>query len=270
MLSLATSLWDLLTLAGFLLGVVAVWLGSRHLKHLKTLPRETKTVVHSARRWRRRAFEQGLHYLGEYTSAHAHVSSEPSTRSITDEDIRAWGRSVMLTSASDISRYSQGKANLFVVNDVTNVNGSRVVTLRAKQFVGGFPIAQLTTLRTENPVYNYRDMPVSEQSTATIAGLAAFRDRIEFAAIGNAVSDEERRLGTTHILAIPVCKTVADVEPGDAAVVTIDFRLPLRVRVLWVCESWAAKGKILRRAEVLQKAMREFAQALASSASQNA
>lgn len=269
MLPIADNIFDFITLAGFLLGVVAVWLGVTHLKHLKLLPREPKPVVHTARRWRRRAFDQGLHYLSEYASAPAHVLPEPSTKAITTDDVRAWGRSVMLTAAAQISRYSQGKANLFVVNDVSEINGTHAVTLRAKQFVGGFPIAQLTTFRTENPVYNYRDMPVSEQSTATIAGLAAFRDRIEFAPIGEAVSDEERRLGTTHILAIPICKTVADVQAGDAAVVTIDFRLPLRVRVLWACESWGAKGKILRRGTALQKAMRDFAQVLASGAPPN-
>jgi hypothetical protein len=245
-----------------LFGLVATFLALRY-RHRSPPDQHPppKDIVHASRWWRSRGFRQALTYLTQYGDA---VSETPETResqrAITREDLYVWGSNVLLTAASRISRYSQGKANLFVVNEVFTRTTPPTVTLRSQQFVGAFPLLQLTTHRNGR-VYNYRDMEVNATSTATVtvASTAVLHNRLLFDRIGDHVSDEERRLGTTHILAIPICDGIADIEPGDIAVITVDFRLPLRVRVLHPCGLWQSKRRIDKRAERLQTEARRFA-----------
>jgi hypothetical protein len=260
---LASTLTDVATVAAVPIGLLGLYLAWRHLRNQnRERGAAPKTTVHAIRWWRGRNFEQGFGYLGQYATASQCLLEElEDVRAINRDDLSAWGGAVLLTAAARISRYSQGKANLFVVNEVDGLRPTRSITLRSKHFVGPFPIAQLTTARIGTRAYRYREMPVSASATATVAASAAFHDRITFAPIGQNVSDQEKRLGTTHILAIPVCAGITDVEVGDFAVITVDFRLPRRVRALWICECWFAKETIMKRADRLQAAARRFVQA---------
>lgn len=252
--------------AGILATVVVGILGSVAVHRQLTKNGSPKPKVHALRRWRPHAFSQALDYIGEYTNAHDSIASPRESQSdITAKDVYIWGCNLLLTAASHITRYSQGKANLFVVNEAQD--NPAHITLRSQQFVGAFPLQQLTALRKNpSPEYTYRVMPVSENS-ATVAGKAVRHTRVHFDKIGEQASDLELKLGTTHILAIPLSTDVASLVPGDPAVITIDCRLPPRVRFLKTCRIWHPERALLARAAKLQEEARNFVQNNAASAS---
>ena len=173
-----------------------------------------------------------------------------------------WGTDLLLTAASMICKFSQGKANLFVV--VLTNEHSLMVDIRSKAFVGAFPLNQL--LDTDS---TYRNMPVpsslerfSNPAAYAVAAQALFMNDITIGSIETAqfASTVEKDLGTTHILAIPLRSSRAQCRVGDEAVIAVDLRF-IRPWLLWARHRGPSKGEeriIKERARKVQEMARQL------------
>src|SRR5437868_2995834 len=93
--------------------------------------------------WRRRAFDQALEYLVQYQAAIAAMQTG-STESggggqVELNTLCSRAIDLLLTAASRINRYSQGKANLFSVESAADEGSERELSLRSLVSVGAFP-----------------------------------------------------------------------------------------------------------------------------------
>jgi hypothetical protein len=154
---------------------------------------------------------------------------------------------LVLTSASRINKYTQGKANLFVVSGVY----SGGLSIRSHTFVGAFPLWQLVDVSH----MSYRNLDVTPD-TPIVAGRALWDDAIQFTSIRKLrLSDQERKLRATDILGIPVSDRRNAAAVGDYAAITVDFALPFTHRWLF---RWLVRRAVLRRAAELQIVARHF------------
>lgn len=219
--------------------------------------------VRPMRFWRERAFTQALDYLNDY---HAALDKVSAASQVTPSVIRAWGMDLIVTAASRISRYSQGKASLFEVEEVMAAPFARTLDLTAPFFVGAFPLGQL-----KNSAWTPRTQKVPESSPTdrlSAAALAVLSNRIELQSLRDVKlgSEPEKQVGTTHILAIPLGPEFHNLREGDVAVVTIDLALPLRVRALRRLNLWGSERRMFERAGELRARAEEFIEAARVSA----
>ena len=173
-----------------------------------------------------------------------------------------WALALLLTAASRISRQSQGKANLWVVNDVEGTGERRVMTLRSQRFVGAFTLEQLK----HQGDYRNLKLPVADDvrpQDLSVAAIAGKTGDVEFKAVPREqgfVSRPETKLGTTHILGIPLCdhEQLGALQGGDFVAITVDYRLnPFYHRLLG-----ARRGLQFRRIRSRADQIREVCEKL--------
>jgi hypothetical protein len=227
-------------------------------------------ALRRASRRRRRSFREPLVCMTQYLR----VLKEKAVHTRVPKSVVSdWAFDVLLTSAANISRFSQGKANLFQINENSLLRG--VATLRSREFVGPFSLWQLTDGRG-----NYRDMEVHYDSgqpysdAVPVAGLTLLTCRIQLVDLRRVgfPSELERALGTTHILGIPlgtrqpnetdsdVCQGLAALPVGLPVVITVDLRFPhLLLASFWY---WRYRQLLLARAEDVQRIGAELVQAM--------
>ena len=230
------------------------------MKYGRRRSRRLSAKVMPIRCWRERTFHQALIYLMEYAEAlrgAPPTSSDGDPQTVDAPAIKAWGMDLVLTAAARISPHSQGKANLFVINQVTEADPRRI-SLTSSFFVGAFPLYQLTDSR-----YTYRQMNVSETyptDQLSVAGLAVLSNRITLRSVKGTRyrSDQEVALGTTHILAIPIGGDFVSLAEDDIAVISVDLALPPLARMLWALEWWYPRRRFCARAQRLQNTARDF------------
>lgn len=213
---------------GFIVTVFFGYLAARLLQKL-TQGRNSSpesSCVDPLGHWHAKMFYQPLEYLDKHITNLNTVPEQTETPDrVKRVDLLDWGTGLLLTAASVISPFSQGKANLFVVSS-TDANG-QMLKIRSKTLVGPFPLTQLVDL----PDMIYRDMPVPQPS---IGQPQAFAVAVQALHVGQPLlqpiekaeyaSFTEKALGTTHILGIPLRSPHSRVKVGDVAVMTVDFR----------------------------------------------
>lgn len=145
----------------------------------------------------------------------------------TREDLLRFAESVLLTAATQVIPFSQGKANLFhFVDDPTD--HSREIA--SQLFTGPFPPAQVLSRTT-----TYRRITVSRDGVMpSVAGECIRYGAPRMAPLETGpFSDVERKLGTTHILGMPADRAVLKIDDycqipcGWPAAITVDLRIVL-------------------------------------------
>lgn len=245
------------TLLLSLIGVaVTIYYGRKALR----LDQRRPEHVASIRRWRQRRFEQAMSYVVDYERANNRLPEiAPDPDSVDRRVLQSWSAHLLLTAASVISPASQGKANLFIVND--RDEGEGVIRLRSKYFSGAFPLWQLK----EDDADAYRDVSVPLKISASrehvaVAGKAILANAIQFEAIAEQRyrSDPEKKLRATHILGIPICQSVDDLRVGNPAAITVDLRLSRPAAFASRHGLITLDKRITRRAEQIQLAARKI------------
>lgn len=270
----------MLSIVGFVVGVVSLALTYYGLRFAIRVHNETQVDAVEPGNdgglpritdWRRSSFPQALaccrQYVGEL-EAYSGANGKAAPDAPTHAHLGYWGIAALLSAAAGISRYSQGKANYWIVQSSNRDPGglTDIVHLRSLAFVGIFPLWQL---RAQNG--DFRDVRVTFGDThpETAIGQAVRYDRINFTSVlDDRISDKERRLGTTHVLAIPIAADADARSPGQAAGISVDFRIG-RVAA-WLLfrsnDSWATR-RLLQRAEMVQRLARRLAMCPQSTAS---
>lgn len=142
------------------------------------------------------------------------------------------GLDLLLYACSRIGPGSQGKANLWVCHSVDELRG-RPDTLRSGLREGYFPIGQLVQPDADaglryrfNSVY-YDVTEARQQALVSALVLVECRPIVRRVEDAGSEDDAERRMGTTHILGIPlwhrnVGRSVVESEPVS---ITVDFSI---------------------------------------------
>jgi hypothetical protein len=245
------------------LGVIVTLLAFAYALYSDREPGDPhRAAIASIRRWRSRSFEQSLafsaRFVDSYCAQHAAANGDPDPRSPQADDLFRWAVNAVLTAAARIHPFSQGKANLFSVQSLAEDGAAPSANLRSLSFVGPFPLAQLREVNGA-----FRDMPVTTHAAAmsSVAGQAYIVDSIllEVVAHQRYRSDEEKRLGTTHILAIPVGHGLNGAQEGSLAVLAVDLRIPRRYHWLYRDERTRRSRRLHDRAEKVQALARRLA-----------
>jgi hypothetical protein len=196
---------------------------------------------------------------------------------------------VILTTASHLDRFSQGKASLFVLSDR---DGSHF-HMFPKYFEGIFPFDQLlaeidlgidpstgaTTLSHNPPAYRrWPRLPIDAGYDGPfVAGYVVARGAVEVMPI-DPPSDIEEDLGTTHVLGMPLFDLEDfDDRPGEVAggtkkgqrrlrreaplAITVDLRLPALLHSPFLYIFYGRKRSIRRikkKGRLLRREARDF------------
>lgn len=255
----------------------------RHRNRLSTPPIGT---IKSIRSWRSIGFYRALSCVQSYTerlndftpfatSDSDTINPAGSTANrerVTLEDLIEWSVQALLSCASRIDPRSQGKANLFKVKRWIE-ESPRQALLTSESFSGIFPIEQVSDETDEGLVY--RDIvadPDVDHPTNFVAVKCARSDTIllenvhsPFQRTGASLSDDERRLGTTDIIGIPLCRQLAHARVDQLVAITIDLRMSSLSsgyhRWRWQSGN-PRRSRILKRCEHLQGTARQVVEAI--------
>jgi hypothetical protein len=244
----------ILAVAAVLVGIVGLFRSEYRRRKGTEKPKRARRIG-TITIWRRSAFLGALACAGEYRDAlnDVHVLDHQSNQNASVRELTVWAASALLTSAAAISRYSQGKANLWVVSAVSCDGNNAVVSIRIRSlsFVGPFPIWQL-----REGDGRFRDMHVRTDSRPeTAIGAAAYADALQLADLSNdqSVSDRERELGTTHVLAIPICDKLHNVNSGTVVGITVDLSIPRTLAWLYRRHHLRPFRRLTTRAQEVQE-----------------
>jgi hypothetical protein len=250
------------------IGIVVAALGLLYALYRDHEPGDLhRSAIAAIRRWRRRSFEQSLAFARRFVDScchdaeHNESGADEAHRRPECDDLFRWAMNSLLTAAARIHPASQGKANLFSVQSVEAAPTGAVqsANLRSLSFVGPFPLAQL-----RESDGTFRDMPVANGGSLSVAGQAYRVNSIllEVVARQRYRSDEEKRLGTTHILAIPIGYGLSTAHEGSLAVLAVDLRIPRRYSWLYRDERTRWSRRLRARAEKVQELARALAAAV--------
>jgi len=206
----------------------------------RRVSRVTSTVVQPVRRWTPASLERSFAQLRSYTAmARALHSAGPMAgeNSLDPKVLYDWGIALILTIASQIDRFSQGKSTLFVISE----RQTREFRILPQFFDGVFPLNQLVNADQfalsadgaacelhENPPEYRRWPPIPYEGTDPDSPFIASRvltmHSVEVVPVKRP-DDIERNLGTTHVMGIPLWRDMRLLEVGTPAVITVDFRI---------------------------------------------
>jgi hypothetical protein len=192
--------------------------------------------------WTLGRFYQSLQQFDEYCDrldqTHNWPTNDP-TRPSRDDMLR-FAESVLLTAATQVVPFSQGKANLFHFANSPTSNQRDIVS---QFFMGAFPPSQVLARQT-----TYRPMPVKrDESSPSIAGECIRLGAPHLAAPKpGTFSQLERELGTTHILGMPAHRGAVNVEDdyclipaGCPAAITVDLRIVISRPLIYFIRRFA-------------------------------
>lgn len=238
---------------GFVVGVLGVVITAaifvherrRSPKSVPNNPLRAREKQRTISMWTIGRFYQSLRQFDHYCDRlenpnYAAASADPTKPS--RDDLLRFAEAVLLTASVDIVPFSQGKANLFHFADEAAGDSRKIVS---QVFVGAFPPSQiLSGMRA------FRELDIERDASApSVAGECVRTRRPELEAIDRkkSFSNEEIRLGTTHILGIPAHFDAAigvddfcRIPQNMPAAITVDLRIGLIPRLLmWVIRPFA-------------------------------
>jgi hypothetical protein len=247
-----------MSVADFVVSGLVVGLGAYEIVARVLSRRSRSRKTPAIARWHASMFQSALTDAERFISLLTNLPTQNLATSTSEhtpvdaDTLAGWALDSLLTAAARISSRCQGKANLFVV-DVTPTE----TVLVSKYFVGSFPIDQLTATNSLNPNAPFhRRFPVTTNSEFPVAAKALARNGILMVDLRkDHQSDVELRVGTTHILAIPITEFTV-INTGQLAVIAIDFRMN-RIGLIWHWRPlpWKALDD---RARALQEAFKEL------------
>lgn len=188
--------------------------------------------LRSVRFWRPSHYSLAVGYLQEFRdrlkSGAYHTGGERGW--VTESDLVRWIIQLGLTCAAQMVPQSLGKANLFRVSSLRRNNRGQIVEVKvyASEFVGAFPLAQLTNHIDQNALryLAMKEHTNAHQVPAALQCINKGTPIVHSLRKRHADLDEpERDLGTTHILAIPLFTGVGSIKAQDQVVsITVDLK----------------------------------------------
>jgi hypothetical protein len=240
--------------------LIALYLGRKYLLPQKSaIPATARGGLATVKRRRRFSFPQAMGCANEYIAA-LQNPPYPLDDGPGHEQLARWGVHALVTGAAQISRYSQGKANYWVVaSRKDEIDGTcKSIHLRSYGFVGIYPLWQL---RDDGGRYREFLVPLDGGEPATAIGQSVLYDRIALYDLraDNKVSDREKKLKTTHVLAIPARRSLEHARKGVPVGISIDIRMSKLGAVLYRNDrTWLYK-RLQTRAENIQSVARDLA-----------
>jgi hypothetical protein len=217
----------MLTLLGTVAAIVAVVLaiaihvyehrrspGCTKGQRIRARPKQRSIAV-----WRIGRFYQCLQQVDDYCDR---IESQELSAANTDpgrpsqSDLLNFAEAALLTAATEIVPFSQGKANLFHFADVPKLHERKIVS---QSFSGAFPPSQVLSGTT-----TYREMSINHDVKASSVAGECVRIKLphlERITKSSTFSGEELQLGTTHILGIPA--RLGGAPNGNGAAASDDF-----------------------------------------------
>lgn len=242
---LATIIRDLLAIVGVL---ATIYYGRLALQPLRS---KTKVKLPALRPIGPTGYAAAIDALKAYLSLERTTNSE-----VTDDDLRRWRTAALLEAATQISRMSQDKANLFE-SDGTH--------LKSKVFAGTFPDWQLIERIATNgqPDLKLRRIQIHPPDSQYVAVkcLQAGDDEPRLMRLKKEDLNVERRLGTTHVLGVPLALGLTDAGvPNRVACLTMDLRMGWLAKVFYSFDWYRDRSKLMKRAVELQAQGRDIFQ----------
>ncbi len=191
----------------------------------------TRGMIPPIRRWKPSHFQLAIGHLEKYADA---IRSDliPLRKGSPEEtdadDLKRWFLQLLLTAASIIIPNSQGKANLFYVSQIErgSEGHARRIHLASYEFVGVFPLAQLTEEAGKYLRAFWIALP-EQTLDAPVAATCARANAIQLVKVDRrTLNEDEIHLGTTHILGIPIVTSVN--RPVENALISLTIDLKFR------------------------------------------
>ena len=212
--------------------------------------------------WRSKSFRYGLYLIQQYqqailtfdTMSANQTGDEASHQEYTLDDLRQWAYLVVLSCASCIVADSQSKSTLY---RFTSIGASGTLpTLGTFEFVGNIPLTRII----DNGSYKEIGDSAFSDSHGLLKVVANGRPQLLRLNEGNR-SENEHALGTTHILVMPIVRSIVG-PVGTVAALTVDLRMRwFRTRLYG--NSWFLhRSQLIKRAERLQTTVRDLVAAL--------
>lgn len=245
-----------LTAAAILIQIYMGWpafVTARKPRRIGKLPR--------VRWWRPKHFQYGLQLVKEYAGLVGRYQPPPDLhddRCFAADELVRWSYQALLSCAAVIVPHSQGKANLFRVTNVVR-NAERMDYLHIGSFecVGIFPPAQLT-----DDDRRYREFRSDRHELPVALKTVELKRPILQPLTKDSINDDEKRLGTTHILGVPLAASLEDLERGAVVSITVDCRIgPVR-KWLYKSDFVLGRSHVIRRAKSLQSVAVELQESL--------
>lgn len=263
--------------AGVVIGLISIVLASiaiviGHPIRLSHKPVEP-TRLPRIRRWRSKNFRFGLYLIDEYAkavaefpSSHGHRASSGSgkggnapRRNHDLEDLRRWSYQVVLSCACSIVADSQSRARLFrVISKSQSGSDGTTIQLGCLEVAGNFLLGQMV----DGPSFR---LTSGNRTNGPNEVRLVYSDAVRLDPLRkDSLKKDERALGTTHVLGIPILESVALAERGTVASLAVDLRLGWFRRSLYSSEFVFHRSQLLRRAEALQASTQDLVKALRS------
>jgi hypothetical protein len=248
------------TLIGAAIAVLtlALWIYERrrHPEPVEGQPIRGRRRISTRLFWHPGQFYQALGYFDGYCDRLRSqlTTPRPGTHP-TELELLHFAQSLLLTAASEIAPFSQGKANLFHYCDAPGAERRQIVSYR---FIGVFPPRQVLAGGT-----GYRPMNIDESAARDSHSIAA-QSILNHGTIVRSISHSqysseiEKDLRTTHILATP---TFDDdfhrVGCDRPAAITVDLHIVWFLR--WTArEDWPVCRWICRRGRFLSTRLKRI------------
>jgi hypothetical protein len=250
-----------LSIVSSVVGVIAIVLAilTIHPRRLSTEPLPPSRLPR-IRVWRSKSFRYGLYLIQQYEKAiltfDTMSSDQTSDQDYTLDDLRQWAYLVVLSCASCIVPDSQSKSTLYRFTSIGAIGQSQP-TLGTFEFVGNIPLTRIV----DNGSYKEIGDSAFSDSHGLLKVVAHGRPQLLRLDEGN-LSENEQALGTTHILVMPIVRSIAGGEVGTVAALTVDLRMRWFRTRLYNNSWFLHRSQLIRRAERLQSTVRDLTAAL--------
>lgn len=149
---------------------------------------------------------------------------------VTEYDLLRWIIQLALTCAANIGPQSLGKASLFRIGEIERDSQTRLTRVRVYSFEldGIFSADQMLDRMNPRLMRDISISPDGQDGHNFPAALQCVNDKgptVQSLRLRASKFDSpERRLGLTHILAIPLRSDLADAQPDQPVSITVDLR----------------------------------------------
>lgn len=169
------------------------------------------------RRWRRHTYANAVAALADFEKTANTACFEARDAELAV--VREACAQALVAAASSMTSYSQGRAALFTVVDTSN---DRTISIAATELAGTFLPVQLLDGFDRR---RYAMQPGLTDDAVSVAGRAAGRFSVQYEAVdGERFSAGNwRKIGTTHIIGIPLQQGTQSLTVGRWASITVDL-----------------------------------------------
>lgn len=229
---------QLVTIAGTAVGVVGLILTWVTLALSPRKGNETPPVrkrLPTIRLWRPAQFSLAFSYLSDYCENLKNAKYDSRRGFVSSSDLVRWTISQALTCAATLVPQSLGKATLFRVSTIRSYGKDdpwqpfrREIRIYTSDFVGVFSPSQLSEPRNPNRIRTFLMGGPNQSDSEVPVALKCLRGHeptMERLPRLSNFDSPELAVGTTHVLAIPLCSSANDVKREDQPVaITVDLR----------------------------------------------